>query len=88
MRHCGSGRQPTDPPARNPTPGKPGRLDSVARPDRVRLVDAAYDGEWDLPVLGRVAAPAGVLVRPDGHVVWVDHGEARSPEVALARWFG
>ena len=34
----------------------------------VLSVDATYDGEWKLPVIGAVAAPASVLVRPDGYV--------------------
>ena len=25
---------------------------------------------WELPVLGEVAAPAAVLIRPDGYVAW------------------
>src|SRR5262249_45021717 len=32
---------------------------------RVRLVDARHEGAWTLPVLGAVAAPAAVLIRPD-----------------------
>jgi len=56
--------------------------------DRVRLVDATYDGPWELPVIGEVDAPAAVLVRPDGHVAWT--GELTDPALhdALARWFG
>ena len=56
--------------------------------DRVRLVDARYTGEWELPVLGRVAPPPAVLVRPDGHVAWV--GDIDSPQLAnaLTSWFG
>jgi hypothetical protein len=38
--------------------------------DRVQSIDATYAGEWELPVLGEVAAPAAVLVRPDGYVAW------------------
>jgi hypothetical protein len=56
--------------------------------DRVQLVDAKYDGAWDLPTLGTVTAPAAVLIRPDGYVAWV--GERRSiglPD-ALSAWFG
>ncbi len=56
--------------------------------DRVRSVDATYDGAWELPVIGEVSAPAAVLVRPDGHVAWVgDLTEAGLPE-ALTTWFG
>ncbi len=56
--------------------------------NRVRLVDARHDGVWELPVLGEVAAPPAVLIRPDGHVAWV--GDLTDPELphALATWFG
>ena len=45
-------------------------------------------GVWELPVLGEVAAPAAVLIRPDGHVAWV--GDLTDPGLAgaLATWFG
>ena len=65
-----------------------GALDATRWADRVRVVDAAYDGEWELPVLGTVPAPTAVLVRPDGHVAWVgDETDPGLPE-ALAAWFG
>jgi 3-(3-hydroxy-phenyl)propionate hydroxylase len=57
-------------------------------PDRVRKVDAGYAGEWELPVLGVVDAPAAVLVRPDGYVAWVGDGTAAGLTDALATWFG
>jgi 3-(3-hydroxy-phenyl)propionate hydroxylase len=56
--------------------------------DRVRLVEASYDGVWELPVIGAVDAPAAVLVRPDGHVAWVGDGTASGLEDALGTWFG
>jgi 3-(3-hydroxy-phenyl)propionate hydroxylase len=56
--------------------------------DRVQLVDAAYDGAWELPVLGTVSAPSAVLVRPDGHVAWVGEGSYEGLADALATWFG
>jgi 3-(3-hydroxy-phenyl)propionate hydroxylase len=44
---------------------------------------------WELPVLGAVAAPTAVLIRPDGHVAWAgggaDDGGLRD---ALTTWFG
>ena len=68
--------------------GQPGSVASGAWGDRVRLVDASYDGTWELPVIGAVVAPAAVLVRPDGHVAWVGDGTSTGLEKALARWFG
>jgi hypothetical protein len=56
--------------------------------DRVHAVDARYDGAWELPVLGPVAAPSAVLVRPDGHVAWVGDGADSGLREALTTWFG
>ncbi|MFT3864950.1 MAG: FAD-dependent monooxygenase [Solirubrobacterales bacterium] len=69
--------------------GEPGSLD-VARPwaERVQLIDASYDGPWELPAVGEVAAPTAVLVRPDGHVAWVGDGGDSGLAEALATWFG
>jgi hypothetical protein len=68
--------------------GAPGGFDISPWADRVRLVDAGHDGVWELPVLGEVAAPQAVLVRPDGHVAWA--GDLADPELprALATWCG
>jgi hypothetical protein len=43
---------------------------------------------WEIPVLGEIAAPQAVLMRPDGHVAWA--GALTDPELprALATWFG
>ncbi|WP_456686989.1 aromatic-ring hydroxylase C-terminal domain-containing protein, partial [Bradyrhizobium sp. P5_C11_2] len=51
-------------------------------------IDADYDGPWQLPVIGQVAAPTAVLVRPDGHVAWVGDESQRGLANALTRWFG
>jgi hypothetical protein len=56
--------------------------------DRVQAIDVRYDGDWELPALGRVAAPATVLVRPDGHVAWVGDGTDAGLLDALRAWFG
>lgn len=49
---------------------------------------AKHDGVWELPVLGEIAAPPAVVIRPDGHVAWA--GDLTDPELpqALATWFG
>jgi 2-polyprenyl-6-methoxyphenol hydroxylase-like FAD-dependent oxidoreductase len=66
--------------------GEPGVLGGPI--DRVRLVDAKAVGRWELPVIGGVAPPAAVLIRPDGHVAWVaERGDAGLDE-AVTRWFG
>src|SRR4051794_20473608 len=68
--------------------GHPGDLDIAPWADRIQPIDASYDGEWELPVLGTVSAPTAVLIRPDGYVAWV--GDATNVRVtdALATWFG
>jgi 2-polyprenyl-6-methoxyphenol hydroxylase-like FAD-dependent oxidoreductase len=68
--------------------GGPGALDIAPWADRVRRVDAGYDGAWELPVIGAVDAPSAVLVRPDGHVAWVGNGTDTGLTDALTTWFG
>ena len=68
--------------------GDAGDVDLGPAGDRVRHVEAAYDGVWELPVVGAVTAPSAVLVRPDGHVAWVGEGASAGLADALARWFG
>jgi 3-(3-hydroxy-phenyl)propionate hydroxylase len=68
--------------------GEPGVLDITPWADRVKRVDARHAGAWELPVLGVVAAPAAVLIRPDGHVAWVGDGTDQGLRDALTRWFG
>jgi 2-polyprenyl-6-methoxyphenol hydroxylase-like FAD-dependent oxidoreductase len=68
--------------------GAPGSVDIAGWDDRVRLTDASHDGEWELPVIGSVNAPAAVLVRPDGYVGWVGGGQQHGLAAALTTWFG
>jgi len=68
--------------------GEPGGLDIAAWADRVQLVDATYDGQWELPVIGDVPTPTAVLIRPDGHVAWVGDGTDAGLRSAVTAWFG
>lgn len=63
-------------------------LDIAPWADRVQMVDAEYDGAWELPALGAVTAPTAVLVRPDGYVAWVADGTDLGLRDALTTWFG
>ncbi len=65
-----------------------GGFDIAPWADRVRLVGATAEAAWELPVVGEVAAPSAVLIRPDGHVAWA--GELPDPALpaALETWFG
>jgi len=68
--------------------GEPDGFDISPWANRVRLVDAATTSVLELPVLGEVATPSAVLIRPDGHVAWT--GGLADPALpqALATWFG
>jgi 2-polyprenyl-6-methoxyphenol hydroxylase-like FAD-dependent oxidoreductase len=68
--------------------GEPGGFDIAPWADRVQLIDAEYDGLWELPVLGAVTAPTAVLIRPDGYVAWVGDGTDTELRDALTTWFG
>jgi 2-polyprenyl-6-methoxyphenol hydroxylase-like FAD-dependent oxidoreductase len=68
--------------------GEPDGFDIAPWANRVRRVDAKQAGVWELPVLGKIAAPSAVLIRPDGHVAWA--GDLADPGLprALSTWFG
>ncbi|MEA2465224.1 MAG: 3-(3-hydroxy-phenyl)propionate hydroxylase [Acidobacteriota bacterium] len=68
--------------------GDPGGFDLTRWADRVRSMEAAYTGPWELPAIGPVPPPTAVLIRPDGYVAWV--GDPTQPGLsdALTTWFG
>ena len=68
--------------------GEPGGFDITPWVDRVQLVDAKYEGAWELPALGPVTAPTAVLIRPDGYVAWVGDLTQLGLADALTTWFG
>jgi 3-(3-hydroxy-phenyl)propionate hydroxylase len=68
--------------------GKPWDFDISPWAHRVMAIDATYAGDWELPVLGQVTAPAAVLIRPDGYVAWVGDGSDTGLRDALTNWFG
>jgi 2-polyprenyl-6-methoxyphenol hydroxylase-like FAD-dependent oxidoreductase len=68
--------------------GEPGSLDITPWADRVQLINARYDGVWELPGLGAVTAPDAVLIRPDGYVTWVGEQTELGLADALTTWFG
>ena len=68
--------------------GDPGTMDVTPWVDRVQMIEAAYPGPWELPVLGVVDPPSAVLIRPDGYVAWVGDGTDTGLRDALTTWFG
>jgi 2-polyprenyl-6-methoxyphenol hydroxylase-like FAD-dependent oxidoreductase len=72
--------------------GEPGSFDIFPWADRLQVIGAKCEGAWQLPTIGQVTAPAAVLVRPDGYVVWVGDATKQSSltdlTVALTKWFG
>jgi hypothetical protein len=68
--------------------GEPAGVDIRPWADRVQLIDAEYAGQWELPVLGAVAAPTAALLRPDGYVAWVGDRTHAGLHDALITWFG
>jgi 3-(3-hydroxy-phenyl)propionate hydroxylase len=65
-----------------------GGFDTSSWADRVPLVEATYEGRWELPAIGAVSAPSAVLIRPDGHVAWVGNGTQAGLADVLTTWFG
>jgi hypothetical protein len=71
-----------------PGTGESGAFEIGPWADRVPLIDAKYDGPWELPAIGTVAAPTAVLIRPDGYVAWVGDVTQLGLADALTTWFG
>jgi 3-(3-hydroxy-phenyl)propionate hydroxylase len=55
---------------------------------RVKLVDAKYEGAFELPAFGEVTLPTAVLIRPDGYVAWVGDQTHQGLGDALTTWVG
>jgi len=68
--------------------GDPGAVDISPWADRVQLIDARYDGVWELPAIGAITAPTAVLIRPDGYVAWGGDLSQVGLVDALTTWFG
>lgn len=65
----------------------PGRFTDIAANYRLSVIDASQTGPWQLPVIGDVPNPQAVLIRPDGHVAWVDtDSKATGLNPALTKW--
>lgn len=56
--------------------------------ERVKVVRAVAAPTCELPLLGTVAVPPALLVRPDGHVAWAGEMNDPSLHAAIERWFG
>jgi 3-(3-hydroxy-phenyl)propionate hydroxylase len=56
--------------------------------DHIRVVGATGPDQLELPVVGSVAPPAAVLVRPDGHVAWTGGLDDPQLPAAIDTWFG
>lgn len=70
--------------------GEPGAFeaDIAGWSQRVGVLDTRCSSVWELPVIGPVAAPTAVLIRPDGYVAWVGTGSHDGLNDALRTWFG
>jgi 3-(3-hydroxy-phenyl)propionate hydroxylase len=67
---------------------EPGDFDIAPRAEGLIVVEATYEGAWQLPILGEVGPPGAVLIRPDGYVAWT--GSLADPDLprAITTWFG
>jgi hypothetical protein len=68
--------------------GVPGGIDITPWASRIKLIDAKYEGAFELPALGEVTIPTAVLIRPDGYVAWVGEQIQQGLGDALTAWVG
>jgi 3-(3-hydroxy-phenyl)propionate hydroxylase len=68
--------------------GEPVCPDITPWANRVQQVDAEYGGPWELPLIGPIAPPTAILIRPDGYVAWVGDQTRQGLAGALTTWFG
>jgi 3-(3-hydroxy-phenyl)propionate hydroxylase len=68
--------------------GAPGGFHIMPWSDRITLVDAKYNGPWELPALGLVCAPTAVFIRPDGYVAWAGDSTQDGLPDAMNTWLG
>jgi hypothetical protein len=67
----------------------PSRFNDITGYNRLAVIDASFTGPWHIPVIRRVSDLHAVLIRPDGHVAWVDlDGSAARLDQALTKWIG
>ncbi|MCP2260637.1 bifunctional hydroxylase/dehydrase [Streptoalloteichus tenebrarius] len=76
----GGGRADTGSPAPGSVDGGPRAL-AAGWADRVDVVEATARGD-------ALAGLRALLLRPDGHVAWVEPDDGEGLDVALRRWFG
>ncbi len=63
-------------------------LDITPWQDQIQHIHATRTGPWELPVLGKVAPPSALLIRPDGYVAWAGLNTDDGLRAALTKWFG
>ena len=68
--------------------GDYGSFDITPWTHRVQLIEAKFEGVWELPAMGTITAPTAVLIRPDGYVAWVGDRSSMGLDSALTAWCG
>lgn len=68
--------------------GNPRGIDTPPWSSQAKWIDASYDGPWQIPAVGAIAAPTALLIRPDGYVVWTGDPTQTSLADVMVTWFG